>query len=70
MSMRNWIAGRAGRFGHATMTLGGDRSGVTLLEYSLIGALIAAVCVSAVTTMGADLSNLFGSVTSRIESHS
>ena len=43
-----------------------DRRGVTMLEYGLIGALIAAVCVGAVTTLGTDLLGSFNSVSSSI----
>jgi pilus assembly protein Flp/PilA len=32
-----------------------DRRGVTMLEYGLIAALIAAVCVGAVTTLGTNI---------------
>jgi pilus assembly protein Flp/PilA len=43
-----------------------DRRGVTMLEYGLIAALIAAVCVGAVTTFGTDLSGTFGVVAAGI----
>jgi Flp pilus assembly pilin Flp len=69
MSMMNWIAGHAGRVRRAVMTLGDDTNGVTMLEYSLIGALITALCVSAVTTMEVEVSDLFTNVTSSIEGH-
>jgi len=39
-----------------------DRRGVTMLEYGLIAALIAAVCVGAITTFGTDLSGTFTNV--------
>ena len=39
-----------------------DRRGVTMLEYVLIAALIAAVCVGAITTFGTDLSGTFTNV--------
>jgi pilus assembly protein Flp/PilA len=39
-----------------------DRRGVTMLEYGLIAALIAAVCVGAVTTFGTTLSSTFTTV--------
>jgi hypothetical protein len=38
----------------------------TIPEYGLIAALIAAVCVGAVTTLGTDLSNSFICVASSI----
>ena len=67
--MRYWIAGHAGDFGRAVMTLGDDNNGVTILEYSLIAALIATVCVSAVATMGTDLSGWIASVAPAIAPH-
>ncbi len=39
-----------------------DRRGVTMLEYGLNAALIAAVCVGAVTTLGTNLSTEFTTV--------
>jgi pilus assembly protein Flp/PilA len=36
----------------AWQQLGSDRRGVTMLEYGLIAALIAAVCIGAVSTLG------------------
>jgi pilus assembly protein Flp/PilA len=48
------------------LELKSDRRGVTMLEYGLIAALIAAVCVGAVTTLGTTLSNTFTSVTGSI----
>jgi pilus assembly protein Flp/PilA len=44
------------------LTFSNDRRGVTMLEYGLIAALVAAVCVGAVTTLGTDLSNAFVSI--------
>jgi pilus assembly protein Flp/PilA len=51
-----------GRFGRAAMQLGDDKSGVTMLEYGLIAALIAAVCVGAVTTLGTDINGIFTNI--------
>jgi pilus assembly protein Flp/PilA len=48
------------------LALGTDRRGVTMLEYGLIGALIAAVCVGAVTIFGTNLSSTFTRVTSSL----
>jgi pilus assembly protein Flp/PilA len=39
-----------------------DEEGVTAIEYGLIGALIAAVIVGAVTNLGTQLSTLFTNV--------
>ena len=43
-----------------------DRRGVTMLEYGLIAALIAAVCVGAVTTLGTNLLTEFTTVSGSI----
>ena len=43
-----------------------DRRAVTMLEYELIAALIAAVCVGAVTTLGSDISGKFAAVSAAI----
>jgi pilus assembly protein Flp/PilA len=37
-----------------------------MLEYGLIAALIAAVCVGAVTTLGTDINGVFVNVASSI----
>src|SRR5260370_11604385 len=39
-----------------------DESGVTAIEYGLIAALIAVVIIVAVTTVGTDLSKVFNTV--------
>ncbi len=39
-----------------------DRRGVTALEYGLIAGLIAVVIIGAVTTVGGNLSTLFGTI--------
>ncbi len=46
----------------AWLELKTDRRGVTMLEYGLIAALIAAVCVGAVTTLGSNISTTFTGV--------
>jgi pilus assembly protein Flp/PilA len=43
-----------------------DQRGVTMLEYGLIAALIAALCVGAITTFGTDLSGTFTNVASSL----
>ncbi len=43
-----------------------DEEGVTAIEYALIGALIAAVIVLAVTALGLKVNTLFESVTAAI----
>lgn len=50
------------------MKLEGDRRGVTMLEYGLIAALIAVVCITAVTSLGGDLSTMFTTVASHVSS--
>ncbi len=64
--MRGWILARSGRLSRAAMRLGDDKSGVTMLEYGLIAALIAAVCVGAVTTLGTDINGVFTNVAGSI----
>jgi pilus assembly protein Flp/PilA len=46
---------------HAT-SFCADESGVTAIEYALIGALIAVVIAGAVVTLGSSLNSLFTSV--------
>ena len=48
------------------MKLETDRRGVTMLEYGLIAALIAVVCITAVTSLGTDLSSMFNTVASKV----
>ena len=43
----------------AVKTFIADEDGVTALEYGLIAALIAAVCVTAVTTLGNEVAGTF-----------
>lgn len=46
-----------------------DRRGVTMLEYGLIAALIAVVCITAVSSLGTDLSTAFNNVATAVSSH-
>lgn len=39
-----------------------DKSGATAIEYGLIAALVAVAIITAVTTMGTDLADIFGDV--------
>jgi pilus assembly protein Flp/PilA len=39
-----------------------DEEGATMVEYALMVALIAAVCITAVTTLGTNSSTKFGTV--------
>ncbi|MGO9172157.1 MAG: Flp family type IVb pilin [Rhodomicrobium sp.] len=51
-------------------TFNGDRNGVTMLEYGLIAALIAVVCVTAVTSLGTGISAQLASIANSITSAS
>ena len=44
------------------MQLRGDKRAVTMLEYGILAAVIAAVCVTAATLIGTNLSTTFNSV--------
>lgn len=44
-----------------------QEDGATALEYGLLAALIAVVIIGAVTTLGSEVSNTFGSVASGME---
>ena len=43
-----------------------DKRAVTMVEYGLMAALIAVVCITAVTTLGSDLSSKFASIASSV----
>ncbi|RBB43083.1 Flp family type IVb pilin [Burkholderia reimsis] len=45
-----------------------DREGVTAIEYGLIAALIALGIVAALTTIGTDLSTVFSTIASSLDS--
>lgn len=44
--------------------------GAAMVEYGLLVALIAVVCIAAVTTLGGRLSNMFTSISQSVESQS
>jgi pilus assembly protein Flp/PilA len=44
-----------------------DESGVTALEYALIGSLIAVAIVTTVTTLGLNLSDLYQMVAGKVQ---
>ena len=46
-----------------------DESGATAIEYGLIVALIAVVIITAVTTVGTNLSTKFNSAATSIAAH-
>ena len=43
-----------------------DESGATAIEYGLIAALIAVVCIGAMTTVGTKLSTKFNTIASNL----
>ncbi len=43
-----------------------EEDGATMVEYGLMVALIAVVCIAAVTLVGSSLSTLFGRVSTNI----
>jgi pilus assembly protein Flp/PilA len=45
-----------------------DESGATAIEYGLIAALIAVGIIAAATTLGGSLSNLFGRISTKLNS--
>lgn len=45
-----------------------DQSGATAIEYGLIAALIAVAIITAVTTVGEDLSGIFDTISSKLGS--
>jgi pilus assembly protein Flp/PilA len=45
-----------------------DESGATMVEYGIMVALIAVVCIAAVSTLGTNISTLFSSVATSISS--
>lgn len=47
---------------HFLLSLGRDKRGVSAVEYALIAALIAAVIIGAVTTLGKNVTTVFTNV--------
>ena len=45
-----------------------DESGATAIEYGLIAALIAVVVITAVTSLGTNLSSKFNSIATKVGS--
>ena len=43
-----------------------DQKGATAIEYGLIAALISVAAVTAMTTVGTDLSTVFGTVATKL----
>jgi len=50
------------QYGKTWLELKTDERGVTMLEYGLLAALIAVVCVTAVTGLGTELSTIFTTI--------
>jgi pilus assembly protein Flp/PilA len=48
-------------------TLKTDDSGATAIEYGLIAALVAVGLITALTTLGTDLSGIFGDVSTELQ---
>ena len=44
-----------------------DESGVTAIEYALIAALIAVAIISAVTTVGTNITTVFGEIGAQLK---
>ena len=45
-----------------------DDEGATMVEYGLMVALIAVVCIVAVGTLGGNINDMFGDVATEVES--
>lgn len=43
-----------------------DENGATLVEYGIIVALIAVVCIGVITTLGKSISNQFSSINNEL----
>jgi pilus assembly protein Flp/PilA len=44
-----------------------DESGVTMIEYGLIAALVSVAAIAALVTLGGDLTGIFGHVSSCLQ---
>jgi pilus assembly protein Flp/PilA len=53
-------------YGKTWRDLKTDKRGVTMLEYGLLAALIAVVCVTAVSGLGTELAAIFTNITGSI----
>lgn len=58
--MRTWLTSKG--------WLRGKEEGASLVEYALLVALIALVCIAAVTTLGTKISDVFTSITTKLPS--
>ena len=48
------------------VSFGNDESGATAIEYGLLAALIAVVIITAVSTLGTNLSKMFSNIASNV----
>jgi pilus assembly protein Flp/PilA len=53
-------------FINSLLALRSDRRAVTALEYGLIAALIAGVCITAVTVLGTSISGSFNTIATNL----
>lgn len=51
---------------HFLLSLGRDKKGVTAVEYGLIAALIAAVIIAGVSSLGTNIKTVFSTVAATI----
>ena len=51
---------------HFLLSLGRDKKGVTAVEYGLIAALIAAVIIAGVSSLGGNIQKVFSTVAATI----
>lgn len=49
-------------FKNAVRKFAADESGATMVEYAVMVALIAAICIAVITTLGKKSNNAFSSV--------
>ncbi|MFA8385135.1 MAG: Flp family type IVb pilin [Pelagibaca sp.] len=52
---------------HLFLKLNKNESGATAIEYGLIAGLVAVALITALTTLGTDLGDLFGRVSTGLE---
>ncbi len=64
MSYQVWML--SCRVAQAIRPVGRDETGASLVEYALLVALIAVVCIVAITLLGSNASTKFSSVASAI----
>lgn len=55
------------KFTNVIQNLYRDESGATAIEYGLIAALVAVAIIGALTTLGTDLTAVFGDVSTELQ---